>query len=354
MEPSTVPIHSHAPLAEDVQDRTLLVGDLDGIQATLAVVSTTAGPRAPLAEASFPIRNYPSFTAIVREFLSNVNLPVQHACFDVAGPVVNGRATLRNLNWLVDGQVLASTFQLTSVRVLNDLEALACAVPHLEQADLLTVNQGIPASEGALAVIAPGVGLGEAFLIRTGSDYSVCASEGGHADFAPADDIQIELLQHMRSRFDHVSCERVCSESGIPYVYDFLSQSGRYYSDSPDLIAKMAGVQDRAPLIVDDALRAVDSSSLSVATLDLFLSILGAEAGNLALKVLASGVYLGGGISPRIQSLVRKGRFMQAFRSKGRCSGQLGRTPVHIIVNERASLLGAAYAGLAMGGEDQA
>jgi glucokinase len=264
--------------------------------------------------------------------------------------VIDGRATLSNLPGLLDQSVLTEALHLDSVRLLNDLEALAWAVPHLEPADFVTLNPGVPAPEGTLAVIAPGTGLGEAFLFWTGSSYRVSASEGGHADFASTDDLQSELLAYMRSRVDHVSYERVCSGPGIQQIYDFLGLQGTYHADGPDLIAAMAEGGDPASLIVDAALQAVDSSVTSVATIDLFLSILGAEAGNLALKVLATGgVYLGGEIVLRLQSLVRAGRFMPAFRRKGRASAMLGRMPVHLIVNAKAPLLGAAYFGFAMG-----
>jgi glucokinase len=354
MTPSSSPKDVPATRAGGDQDRLLLVGELGTTQATLAVISPTAGPRAPLMEASFPIQHYPSFTAIVQEFLTRIDSPVQRACFGMPGPVVDGRATLSNLPWLVDETVLASALRLASVRLLNDLEALAYAAPHLEPADLITLNPGIPQDRGTLAVIAPVSGLGEAFLIWTGSSYRACASEGGHADFAPADDLQIELLQHMRARLDHVSYERVCSEPGIQQIYDFLSQRGRNRPDGAELIAGMAEGKDPAPLIVDAALHAVDSSTTSVAALDLFLSILGAEAGNLALNVLATGgVYVGGDIVLHMLSLVRNGRFMQAFRRKGRSSALVGRMPVHVVANAKASLLGAAYFGLALGDTDR-
>jgi glucokinase len=340
---------TYTPVARAVeeQDRLLLVGDLGSTTATLAVISPDIGPRMSLVEASFPTKPYPSFAAIVKEFLTRFDLPVHHACFDVPGPVVDGRATLSTLPWLVDEEVLASVLHLTSVRILNDVEALAFAVPHLEPADSLLLNPGIPVTHGALAVVAPGTGLGEAFLVWTGSGYHACPSEGGHADFAPLDDLQIELLQHMRSRSDHLSYESICSASGIQQIYEFLGQKGQYHADGPELTVGMARGDDPAPLVIDAALHAVDSSATSIATINLFLSILGAEAGNMALSVLATGgVYLGGGILPQMQPLINAGRFMRAFQHKGRAAGLLGRMPVHVVINGRASLLGAAYCGL--------
>jgi glucokinase len=349
MAPSSSPTDAHATQAAGAQDHLLLAGNLGATQATLGVISPTAGPSAPLVEATFPTNRYPSFTAIVQEFLAQVGTPVHRACFGMPGSVVSGRATLSTLPWLVDETVLAAALRLPSVRLLNDLEALAYAVPHLEAEDLVTLNPGVREAEGNLAVIAPVAGLGEAFLIWTGSGYRVCASEGGHADFAPADDLQIELLQHLRSRLDHVSYERVCSESGIQQIYDFLSLLGRSRPDGPELIAGIAEGKDPAPLIVDAALHAGDASVTSVAALDLFLSILGAEAGNLALKVLATGgVYLGGGVVLQMQSLLRNGRFMQAFRGKGRSSARVGRVPVQVVATAKAPLLGVAHFGLAL------
>jgi len=196
-------------------------------------------------------------------------------------------------------------------------------------------------------VIAPGTGLGEAFLASNGERYRAHPSEGGHASFAPNDDLQIELLRYLQKRIGHVSCERVCSGLGLPNIYAFLKDSG--YAEEPDwLAAKLASAADPTPVIVTTALDAERSCELCLATLRTFVSILGAEASNLALKVLATGgVYIGGGIPPRILPVLQEPYFMRAFLNKGRFTDIVERMPVHVILNPKAALLGAASYGLA-------
>ena len=324
----------------------LLAGDIGGTKTNLAIFSPAAGVRAPLAEASFPSADYPSFEALIREFLSQIGLRVARASFGVAGPVVAGRAKVTNLPWVIDEEALQATLQISSVQVLNDLEAIASAVPFLEPADLYTLIEGEPAAGGAIAVIAPGTGLGEAFLTWDGSGYRAHASEGGHANFAPTNQFEIELLRYLLQQFDHVSCERVCSGRGLPNIYAYLRDSG--YSDEPEWLAQqLAAAEDPTPVVVNGALDSERSSELCVATLNAFVSILGAEAGNLALRVVATGgVYLGGGIPRRILPALRHDRFKESFRRKGRLSALLSRVPVHVIINPKAALLGAARHGL--------
>ena len=324
----------------------LLAGDIGGTKTGLAVFAPKAGPRAPLAEATFPSADYPSLEALVREFLSQVGLKVEQASFGVAGPVVGGRATITNLPWIIEETRLQEALQLSSVRLLNDLEAIANGVPSLEPADLHTLNEGQPSPGGAIAVIAPGTGLGEAFLTWDGSRYQPHASEGGHADFAPITPLEIELLRYLLERFEHVSYERVCSGIGLPNIYAFLKDSG-YAQESPWVAEQLAAADDPTPVIATAALDGERPSALCAATLNTFVSILGAEAGNLALKVLATGgVYLGGGIPPRILPALGRGRFMEPFRHKGRFSDLMARVPVHVILNPKVALLGAACHGL--------
>jgi len=326
----------------------LLAGDIGGTKTNLAIFSPEAAPRAPLAEATFRSDDYPSLEAIVREFLAQGALPVQRASFGVAGPVVAGRATITNLPWEIDAAQLQSVLHLSTVRLLNDLEAIAHAVPFLEPDDLHTLNVGQPSPAGTIAVIAPGTGLGEAFLTWDGSRYRAHASEGGHADFAPTTLFEIELLRYLRGGlgFEHVSCERVCSGLGIPNIYAYLKDSG--YAEEPAwLTAQLAAADDATPIIASAALKDERSPEICVATLNAFVSILGAEAGNLALKVLATGgVYLAGGIPRHILPALKHERFMEAFRSKGRMANLLSRIPVHVIVNSKVPLLGVACAGL--------
>jgi glucokinase len=327
----------------------LLAGDIGGTKTTLAVYPRgTSLPRSFLEE-TFPSGHYPSLEAIIDQFLSDVKLPdpIERACFGVAGPVVNGRATVTNLPWIMQESQLERSLHIQSVRLINDLEAIANAVPLLGGADVSTLNQGSAVPHGAIAVIAPGTGLGEAFLTWDGSQYRAHTSEGGHADFAPADELEIELLRYLLPRYQHISFERVCSGKGIPNIYNFLKETGRA-KEPPALSERLAAADDPTPIIFDSALRADAPDDISIETLDIFVSILGAEAGNLVLKVLATGgVYLGGGIPPRILSLLEKGRFMQAYQRKGRFAELLSGVPIHVILNPKVALLGAARAGLA-------
>jgi len=326
----------------------LLAGDVGGTKTNLAIFSPEAGPRAPLAEATFPSGRYPSLETILQEFLDGVNFLVGKASFGVAGPVVNGRAAITNLPWVINARQLEGTLGLFpgGVCLLNDLLAIAHAVPWLEPADLYTLNAGEPHPTGAIAVVAPGTGLGEAFLTWDGARYRPHASEGGHADFAPTNLFEMDLWRYLQSRFGHVSYERVCSGRGLPNIYAYLKDTG--YADEPDWLAEqLAAAPDPTPVIVNAALDEQQRCLLCVATLDAFVGILGAEAGNLMLKVMATGgLYLGGGIPPRILSVLKEGQFMQAFVNKGRFSEMLAQTPVHVILNPKIALLGAAYHGL--------
>jgi glucokinase len=324
----------------------LLAGDIGGTKTNLALFSLEAGPRAPLAEATFPSARYPSLEGLVREFLAQVDLSVDRASFGVSGPVVGGQAEITNLPWVLDETQLAEALGLSSVRLLNDLDAIAHAVPFLKPYDLHTLNVGQPVSGGAIAVIAPGTGLGEAFLVWDGARYRAQASEGGHADFAPTNSLEIGLLRYLLDRFEHVSYERVCSGRGIPNIYAYLKDSG--YAEEPTWLAEqLATGDDPTPIIAKAALDEERPCELCVATLNTFVSIMGAEAGNMALKVVATGgVYLGGGIPPRILPALEKRPFMEAFQRKGRLSDLMAEMPVHVILNPKVALLGAACHGL--------
>ena len=322
----------------------ILAGDVGGTKTRLAVLT---GPRQPLAEMTLASADFASLEELVREFLTRVGLTVTRASLGVAGPVVDDRVAVTNLPWVVDAADLRRALGLESVHLLNDLVAIAHAVPFLTPTDVRTLNRGRALDGGTIAVIAPGTGLGEAFLTWDGTRYRAYPSEGGHTDFGPATPLQAELLRYLQTRWDHVSYERVCSGLGLPNIYAFLRQAG--YADEPEWLREtLAAAPDPTPVIVGAALDEARPCPIATATLDLFVSVLGAEAGNLALKVLATGgVYLGGGIPPRILPALESGTFMAAFRHKGRFSDLVGRMPVQVILNPRAALLGAAYYGLA-------
>jgi glucokinase len=327
----------------------LLAGDIGGTKTELAIFSPAAGTRRPLAQARFPSSSYSSLGPIVKEFLAASNIAVRRACFGVAGPVIGGRAKVTNLPWELAESSLAEELGLESVHLMNDLVAIALAIPLLQPAELAVLNDVPPVPDGAIAVIAPGTGLGEAFLTWDGSAYRAWPSEGGHAGFAPATPLQAGLLAYLMERQDHVSVERVCSGLGIPSLYHYLREIGQG-PESPEMARRLETGGDRTRLISEAALLSSNPDGLSAATLSLFVSILAAEAGNLALKVLATGgVYLAGGIPAHILPLLQDGRFIEHFVRKGRLGELLRQMPVKVVLR-RAALLGAARWGLELAG----
>jgi glucokinase len=256
--------------------------------------------------------------------------------------VVDGQASVTNLPWKMDVKTLSRNLGLPKVYLINDLEAIATAIPFLEPADLHTLNSGKPAHGGAIGVIAPGTGLGEGFLTwnAAANRYRAQPSEGGHASFAPQTTLELELLRYLQSQFGHVSCERVCSGQGLRNIYAFMKASG--HSAEPGWLAeRLASAEDPNPIVVAAALDPDRPCEICMQTLALFVSILGAEAGNLALKVLATGgVYLAGGIPPRIRPALDAG-FMEAFCHKGRLRDLLLAIPPPNVTNPDTALIGA-------------
>jgi glucokinase len=320
-------------------------GDIGGTKTDLAVYSSEAGLDSPLAETQVHSADYRSLEALASEFLRKVKGQVDRACFAVAGPVIGGQAKITNLPWAIDESTVAKELNLERVHLMNDLEAIAFAIPRLRISDLHTLNVGAPVPGGAIAVIAPGTGLGESFLTWDGFRYIAHSSEGGHASYAPTDETQIGLLAYMLKHFDHVSYEKVCSGIGIPHIYDYLRSSG-YAPETPDAAEAIAAAHDPTPAIIMLGLDPARPSALCAATLDILISILGDEASNLALKVIATGgIYLAGGVVRHVLPALKGPRFMQAFTRKGRLAELMARIPIHVIVT-RAALTGAASYGL--------
>ena len=322
-----------------------LAGDIGGTKTQLAIFSFEKGSYNLIIKQSFPSSKYTSLESLIKEFLSTVSYSIDRACFAVAGPVINGQSTITNLPWKIDEQILIKELHIERIKLLNDLESVAYYIPHLKPEEIYTLNVGFPVFSGNIAVIAPGTGLGEAYLTWNGTKYKAHATEGGHADFAPASTIQLELLQYLLNRYEHVSVERVCSGIGIKSIYEFLKASG--HAQEPQWLKdKLIGIKDPLPIIVTNALESKGQSELCDSTLETFVSILGSEASNLALKVMATnGIYLGGGIPPKILSALKEPRFMNAFAKKGRMSSVVLRMPVHVILNIECGLLGAAVYG---------
>ena len=325
----------------------LLAGDIGGTKTQLALFGADKGPGEAVAEKQYASANYTNLETIVQTFMAEFDLPIERAVFGVAGPVVGGQASITNLPWLIRESRLQEVMGVKDVTLLNDLQSIAYAVPYLDPADLHTLNHAEPVEHGPIAVIAPGTGLGEAYLTWDGSRYLAHASEGGHADFGPTDALEIGLLRYMLQRYDHVSYEKVCSGLGIANLYGYLKDSG-YSPEPPWLAAQLVKANDPTPVIVNAALQhEKQPCELAVETLSLFVSILGSEAGNLALKLMSTGgVYLGGGIPPRILPWLEHTYFMQSFLNKGRFSTVLIRFPVHVILHSNAALFGATCYGL--------
>ncbi len=324
----------------------LLAGDIGATKINLGIYSNEKGPRDPVIEATFPSARYQGLEMIAREFLAQAGIHVDRASFGVAGPVVAGQAKITNLPWVIDGARLGEALNLTSITLLNDLEAIAYGVPLLEPDDLHTLNAGTPVAHGTVAVVAPGTGLGEAFLTWDGLRYRAHPSEGGHTDFGPTNPLEMDLLRYLHEKMGHVSYERICSGQGLPNIYAYLKEGG-HAGEPPWLAERLAGVDDPTPVIVKAALDSEKPCELCATTLSVFVSVLGAEAGNLALKVLATGgVYLGGGIPPRMIPCLDRGEFMEGFTRKGRFSELVSRIPVHVVLNSKIALIGAAFHGL--------
>ncbi|GCE22789.1 glucokinase [Dictyobacter kobayashii] len=336
----------------------LLAGDIGGTKTNLALYASKEDIRTPLREATLPSAQYATLAALVNDFLKQIdlsNVTIDRAVFGVAGPVVAGKAKITNLPWKMEEKQLQQTLNIPSVTLLNDLAAMATAIPLLRSSDLHTLNAGKPATHGTLAVVAPGTGLGEAILTWDGAHYRVHPSEGGHVDFAPTNAFEVGLLVYLLERMSHVSYEHVCSGIGLPNIYAYIKASGVF--EEPQWLAdKLAQVKDMTPVIVRAAMAPRETetapteeggyAAICGATVKAFASILGAETGNMVLKVLATGgVYLGGGLPPRILPFLEDQEFIRIFQSKGRFSEMLADVPVHVILNNKVALIGAASFG---------
>ncbi len=317
-----------------------LAGDLGGTKAILALYVTTGSGYALVREQRFSCGGYGDFAGIIADFLGDFPEHPQVAVFGVAGPVADGRVWMTNLGWLIDQKVLREQFQFGEVLLLNDLVAVAQAVSLLPPTDLLVVNPGIQVPHGSMGVLAPGTGLGEAYLCWNGTDYTPFPSEGGHVDFAPTSEMEHELLSFLRAEHDHVSYELICSGKGIPNIFRYLTE-GAGMKVPADLQEALDAATDITPVLMGQAL--AKEGEVARLTLEIFFSILAAEAGNMALKFLSTGgLYLGGGMLPRLLPAFDSKRFMERFVGKGRMAGILSAIPVKIIMTDRAGLEGAA------------
>jgi glucokinase len=318
----------------------VLAGDVGGTKTALALFDKTPQGLVLVRDDTMPSRSFDSLEVAIEKFLSGgePRPAIEAVCLGVAGPVVDGRCVATNLPWVIDERTLAHAIPAGRVKLLNDLEVAAHGVMALPEKDIRTLQAGVP-RRGNLVLIAAGTGLGEALVVRDGDRRQVIASEGGHADWAPRDEVEDNLLRHLRKEFGHVSIERILAGPGFFNIYRFLRDSG-WAKESPEVAARLQR-EDTGAVITENALAGRDA--LCGKALEIFVSVYGAEAGNLALKAMAvGGVLVGGGIAPRILPALTNGAFVKAFRDKGRLAPLMDAMPISIALNPRAPLLGAA------------
>lgn len=319
----------------------IIAGDIGGTKTVIALVERTDQGLRALRDQTFSSKQHGSLEEILEIFLQEApNGPVTVGCFGVAGPVVDGESKTTNLPWTINERVLARTIGAQRVKLLNDLEAAAYGMLQLEPKEFCVLNEGVqPERQGNIAVLAAGTGLGEAMLFWDGEQHHPIASEGGHSDFAPRSALEIELLRFLQGKYgSHISYDRVLSGPGLFDIYSFLRQSSD--EGEPAWLTDKFHRGDPSAAVTEIALARQDP--VCVQAVDVFASIYGAEAGNLALKCLAvGGVLIGGGIAPKMLPALRHGRFMNGFKDKGRYVDLMQRMPVKIALNPRAPLIGA-------------
>ncbi len=317
----------------------ILAGDIGGTKTELGCFRVEPYGLDLIHSASFVSRNYPGLKEIVQEFVGQCSEPIASACFGIAGPVQGDEVQTPNLPWVVRGSELAAALGLPRVTLLNDLEANAHGIAVLRPEDVVTLTDGIPGEPGNAALISAGTGLGEAGLHWDGKSWEPIVSEGGHVDFAPRSRLEAEMLGYLLQQYDHVSYERFLSGPGLVNIYRFLADSGR--CEEPDSLRDKVTGSDCAAAIAEGAREGIPICKEAI---EIFVAIYGAAAGNLALKVLAvSGVFLGGGIAPKMIPALQSPTFLEAFRSKGRMRPLMEKIPVRVILNPKTALLGAAH-----------
>ena len=318
----------------------ILAGDIGGTKTNLGIFLKGKERPVPKVIETFSSQNAPDLENIIRQFLEIHPTSVTHACFGIAGPVVNGTSKTTNLPWNVSEVRIQEQFNFNHVKLINDLTATAMAIPLLKKDESFPLNQAGSIKDQNLALIAPGTGLGIAMLIYQNDRYFPIPSEGGHADFAPNNETEDELWRYLHRRYGHVSIERVVSGSGLVNIYRWLKDSDRL--NEPEWLKQKIKEMDPAKAITEAALVSKDPGC--VEALNMFISIFGAVAGNLALTgITTGGVYLGGGIPPKILSKLKEDIFMEAFTNKGRFKGFLEKISVKVILNDKAALIGAAH-----------
>ncbi len=321
----------------------LLAIDLGGTKCAVGLYELQGDDFTPLSREVYPSGAYGNVDEIITLFLGKTDLQPEYACLGVAGVVGERNARMTNLSWTMDAVSLAEAFSLKGVKLINDLTALCAAVPKVDSEELFVLQEGVPEAKGAIAVLAPGTGLGEGYLLEDEALFFPQGSEGGHVNFSPVDDEQIALLQWLRKRHEVVSSEMVCSGPALSILYEFLKIRG--VEEMESVKTELSQVADKTPVIVRSAL-SQSPCPLCVKTVELFLSLLGTEAGNLALKLYATkGLYLGGGILPRIVGKFPFTTFLDGFCRKGAMGKLVERIPVKVIMERDAVLHGAVRYG---------
>jgi len=319
----------------------ILAGDIGGTNSRLAAFETEGSRLQCVVEKVYPSKEHNGLPEIVADFVKTEGIPAQSACFGVAGPVRGGRSKISNLPWVIDSHELATQLRLRTVGLINDLEALAYGLEMLESKDLVTISEGATDADGNMAVISAGSGLGEAGLYWDGFRHHPFACEGGHTEFAPKNDVEVELLQYLMKKYghQHVSYERILSGPGVQNVYEFLRDTGKE-EETAWLKDQLAGARDVPALISELALG--HKAQICDRTLSIFVSIFGSEAGNCALKFMGTGGVYVAGIAGKIVPKLKEGGFMESFLDKGRMRPLLEGVPVKIVLNDDSGLIGAA------------
>jgi len=323
----------------------LLAADIGGTKSDLAIFDLSQTPDAPpLCRRRYHNTLFHNFDTILAEFLDSANSPTpSYGCFGVAAVVHNGHARFTNREWVLNAKELESSFGFTGVTLINDLTAVCSGLPFLAKTELFQIQRGEIEEQGIQAVIAPGTGLGEGYLIHRDTCFSPQGSEGGHCDFAPLNQEQSQLLSYLQQKHSSVSYELLCSGIGLPNIFDFLATTD--IDRDPDHFKRITTTVDRAPAISEGAF-GERRCPLCAKTFSLFLEILGAEAGNLALKTYSTGgLFIGGGILPRIVEHVSFAPFLNAFRKKEKMTSLMESIPIHLILKNDVALFGAASYG---------
>ena len=318
----------------------ILAGDIGATNTRLGAFETEGNRLQCVVEKIYMSQEHGGLPEILTQFIRTEGIPVHSACFGVAGPVRSGRSKISNLPWVIDSRELAKQLKLNSVGLLNDLEAYAYGIDALDSKDFITLSEGIEDAEGNRAVISARTGLGMAGLYWDGFRHHPFACEGGHADFAPTNELQIELLAYLQKKYGRISCERILSGPGIKNIYDFLRDSHK--AEEPDgLRDQMSAAQDAPALI--SKLAHEGNAPICDQTMSLFVSVLGAETGNCALRYMSTGgIFIGGTIASRNVDRMKDPVFMRSFLDKGRMEALLKDVPVKIILNDDCGLIGAA------------